>query len=481
MTLVGLIPYILIVFAGLALVAISVLGTGLFLQVGHKLRREPLPLVFWLIGLVIILGPIQSGRNLSGIGALFVADADNFTNTLWINRLVSITILAIALERILRFFVRKESLPRHGLWLLSALVVYSLSNHFINSLFGTRPGFSHQAIYPLVTMAAATLATQQDPQRALHAARNVIFAILLLSAAALATHSELVLQRGYIGGFMPVRYWGLGPHANVLSPLIVTFIALTLVYPFSRRWVQVFSLLLAFTSLVATQSKTAFVACTIVLGILGYYRYQRTATVGRIGDSAMLPALLIGGVMLGAAGLLVAVVGFDAEDRVLRFLGSDSGAQLTSLTNRDQIWAHALREWRENSMFGYGPGIFDAAYRIEIGLSMAFHAHNQAMQSLGAGGSIGLAGLVVYFGVLAIYAFRARAASHGLSLALFALVATRSITETPLTLRAASTSEYLIHLALFIVCVHFAGVADTQRRASAGWSPKVARPAELAR
>ena len=93
---------------------------------------------------------------------------------------------------------------------------------------------------------------------------------------------------------------------------------------------------------------------------------------------------------------------------------------------------------------------------MQIGIGQAFHAHNQALHSLGAAGALGLAGLLMYFGVLTWAAIRSASASRGLSLALYVLVGVRAITEIPLTLRTASSAEFLIHLALFIACIAYA-------------------------
>lgn len=483
MTFVQFIPYILLGLVVLVLVALPILGTGAFLQAGRMLRREPLPLVFWLVGLVIIIGPIQSGRNLSGLAVLFEADAENFANTLWINRLVSLAIVAIALERLLRLLVRREPWPRHGLPLLAALLVYSLTNHFLNAAFGTRHGFSHQAIYPLLAAAAATVVAQTDTERCLLAARNTIFVVLLLSAVALAVQPGLVLQRGYSGGLLPVRYWGLGPHANVLSPLIVAFIALTISRPYRNRWLNRLALLLALGSLVGTQSKTAIVALVLVIAVLGFYRYTTRLGPQGLWRQPSVPLVTVLLAMLAAVALLVGQVWFDGADRIARFLLSDAGSQVTTLSSRDQIWAHALREWNHNPWFGYGPSLFDAAYRLQIGLSQAFHGHNQAMHSLGAAGGIGLAGLLLYFLVLGFYALRTASASGGLSLALFVLVAIRAITEIPLTLRTASSAEFLVHLVLFVCCVGHAG-QRARARAAGGFrlpAESILRPMQAQR
>lgn len=230
------------------------------------------------------------------------------------------------------------------------------------------------------------------------------------------------------------------------------------------------ALALAVISLVATQSKTSIVGAVVVVAVLAFYRYRAGMGSNGVFARPLVPIVLIVGLMSAALALLVLQLGFDIFDRVEQFIGSSTGSQVASFSNRDIIWSHALREWRENPFFGFGPAIFDARYRIQIGLSQAFHAHNQFIQSLGAGGYLGLIGLSAYYSVLAVYAWRAAESSRGLSIAIFAFILLRSITEIPLSLRAASSAEFLIHVTLFMLCIGGArtiGVARANESAAA--------------
>jgi O-antigen ligase len=116
------------------------------------------------------------------------------------------------------------------------------------------------------------------------------------------------------------------------------------------------------------------------------------------------------------------------------FFDSAQGAQLASMTGRDQIWAIAYDEWQRNPLFGYGPTLWDASFRDSIGMPNATHAHNQFMDTLSRSGTVGAAALVLYALVLLFLSIRYARASGGLSLALFVALALRSISEVPLLL-----------------------------------------------
>ena len=90
-----------------------------------------------------------------------------------------------------------------------------------------------------------------------------------------------------------------------------------------------------------------------------------------------------------------------------------------------------------------------------IGISMAYHAHNQFMQSLSAAGAIGVIGMVTFTLTLGIYAWRAAGASSGLSLALFSFVFLRGVTEVPYAIRGITNNEYFFLIVLFAVCIAY--------------------------
>ena len=171
----------------------------------------------------------------------------------------------------------------------------------------------------------------------------------------------------------------------------------------------------------------------------------RTGTWGLAGFSVFALGIL------GACALLVLpALGVSVEE----FLESREGHEAATLTGRDLLWALAVQEWKHNPLFGYGPTMWNDAYRMQIGLDHAVSAHNQFLQSLSVSGAMGLIGLLVYLGALLLYAINARRGSRGLSVALLIVVLVRCVTETPLALGggflsgAFVTQLLLFHIAL---------------------------------
>jgi O-antigen ligase len=176
-----------------------------------------------------------------------------------------------------------------------------------------------------------------------------------------------------------------------------------------------------------------------------------------------LGAIVFVGVTVAA--ILLGVV----ESRAMSFLDTAEGAQLMTMTGRDQIWAIAMEEWRANQLFGYGPGLWDDAFRASINMPNATNAHNQFLDTLARSGSIGAAALVLYAAVLLVLSVRYAGATGGLSLALFIALALRSISEVPMLLFGYGT-ELFTHLLLLIT---IASAASTRTRVL----PATARPA----
>jgi O-antigen ligase len=145
------------------------------------------------------------------------------------------------------------------------------------------------------------------------------------------------------------------------------------------------------------QSKTswiAFLLCALCMLAVrnGPSAWRRLGDPGEgsFGVAACLSAIVFALVLLWA--LLLADVG----PAVAGFFETSQGAQLVSMTGRDLIWAIAMDEWRANPLFGYGPDLWNDAYRQSINLPNATNAHNQFLDTLARSGIVGAAGLVLY-------------------------------------------------------------------------------------
>ena len=69
-------------------------------------------------------------------------------------------------------------------------------------------------------------------------------------------------------------------------------------------------------------------------------------------------------------------------------------------------------------------------------------------------GTIGGVTLIVYLILLGAGSFRAAATTRGISLALFATILFRCMTEAPLTLGTILNGDFLTHLILFAIVLH---------------------------
>jgi O-antigen ligase len=164
----------------------------------------------------------------------------------------------------------------------------------------------------------------------------------------------------------------------------------------------------------------------------------------------------------------------DIDARLSSFFDSAQGAQLASMTGRDQIWAIAYDEWQRNPVFGYGPTLWDASFREAIGMPNATHAHNQFMDTLSRSGTVGAAALVLYALVLLVLSIRYARASGGLTLALFVALALRAISEVPLLLFGYGP-ELIAHVLLLMALAAAGREARERKRKLAKAPPPVPR------
>jgi O-antigen ligase len=246
------------------------------------------------------------------------------------------------------------------------------------------------------------------------------------------------------------RFGGLAPHPVAMGMFAQTALLLIWARPYGSRWINVLAWITGLAALFLAQSKTAwiaFVLCSAAMWIVrnGGRVWERITDPrdSLAGVVACLAVMTVVGAVLGL--LLASDVGSQLSD----FADTSEGAQLMSMTGRDRIWAIAIEEWHANQLFGYGPGLWDADFRQSIGMPNATDAHNQFMDTLARGGTVGFVGLVIYSLVLLVLAFRHARATGGLSLALFLALALRSISEVPLLLFGYGTELY-VHFLLLV-------------------------------
>lgn len=380
----------------------------------------------------------------------------------WAQRLVSLVLVAIALERIAAHFSQGKHLPSPLLtWMF---VAYWLATVAAPALFGAHPQLGHEYLYTLAIGLAVLLAGPLDQDKVLDASRNALFAFLLAGVALIPLMPALVMDTSYSQGLLPgvPRLGGLAPHPVALGMLAQTFLLCLWCKPFKSAWLTRLAWVLGLGVLFFAQSKTAwiaFVACSLaLLAVRNGGRVWR-----RMGDpdQGAFGVVVCFGAMIAVLALLGVVLVGDIQAHAADFFDNTAeGAQLMSMTGRDRIWAVALEEWNNSPLFGYGPGLWDDAFRASIGMANATNAHNQFMDTLARSGSLGAAALVLYSCTLLLLSLRYAKATGGFSLALFIALALRSISEVPLLLFGYGT-ELFGHLLLIVTLASAAG-ARTQ-------------------
>ncbi len=421
-----------------------------------------LPVMLGLVALTSYL----SGRDLSEIFAeLATGIGSAMSNPLvpWAQRLVSLFLLLASIERIVDHFVHRKPMPSAVLaW---AYVAYWVGTVATPALLGSHPQVGHEYAYSLVIGAAALMVTAQDAARIVDRARDAIFIFILLGVMFLVLDPKMVLDLKYNQGLIPglPRFGGLAPHAVAMGMFAQTGLLCLWARPYQRRWLNVLAWIVGLAALFVAQSKTAWIAfilCSIAMLVVR----KGPQLWRRLGDprEGAFGIALFGVFILLAVGLFTWFLVGDLEGQVSGFFDSAEGAQLITMTGRDQIWAVALEEWHSSKLFGYGPGLWDEEFRASIGLPNATSAHNQFMDTLARTGSVGAFALVVYSGVLLVMSVRYAKTTGGLSLALFISLALRAVSEVPLLLFGYGT-ELFVHLLLVLT---LAAGASTRKLAA---------------
>ena len=431
---------IFVLIAGAVLAALAAtFGMAGAVHVTTRRAQGYFHLVFYAIVLAVVIPTVLGDRDLAVI-ALELAEAPATARhpLLTIAQpLLSLLILTVAGERILTHWLRRDKTVHTPHFLLSMFVIFWVGTVAAPALLGAHPQFSHEYVYPAVIVAAAVLANGVERDRAIAATRNALFLFMLAGLALVLFEPAKVLDASYIYGFIPgvPRFAGLAPHAVAMGLLTQLALLCLLTMPYQRLWLNRLAWMVGLSVLILAQSKTAWIAfvlcscCVLVLrdgpGLWRRISDPLRPEFGLVVISGFVVALL------GAAALLI-FGGID--EKVSNFFASAQGAQLTSLTGRDQIWAIAYDEWQRNPVFGYGPSLWDASFRASIGMPYATHAHNQFMDTLSRSGTVGATALVLFAATLMVMSVWHARVTRGLSLALFIALTLRGVSEVPLLL-----------------------------------------------
>ena len=436
-----------------------------------KARRDGLlflifPAMLVLTGLEVLL----SGRNLTEAFLMLeketqaLEQATRHPAIAWLQRGVSLLLLAVCFERIVSHFANRKPVPSPAL--TSSFILFWATTVAITAVAAPHPRISHEYLYPLVLGIACSLSGPLDRDRIVATVRNSLFIFMLAGAVLIPVNPGLVLDNSYTQGLISglPRFGGLTTHPVMMGMLAQIALVLLWVRPFRRGSLNFLAWILGLAVLFLAQSKTAWVCFLISACCLVVVRRGSDA-VHKAGDpraSSFGVGLLLM-LIMAVLAVLVAVLVFDLPGMISDFFNTSAGAQLASLTGRDRIWVVALEEWGHNPILGYGLTIWDADYRQAIGMPQATHAHNQFLDTLSRSGLVGAFGLVIYAVVLTVMAFRYARATGGLSLALWFSTALPAVSEVPLLL--VDYGSHVITHFLLIVAVASGAAARVASKA----------------
>lgn len=445
----------------LAALAVSFCMAGV-IHLAQLRSQGYMHIIFYILLLLLGVGNFLSGRDLTTNSQSFLEPVEAVRHQLLIyaQPLASALILIIAGERLMTYGLKRERGSSLLPGLALAFIIFWIGTVAFPAFLGAHPFVSHDYIYPLFIGVAATLSTSSESDLAIRSTRNALLLFMLAGLLLISINPSLVLDSAYNQGLFPgvPRLAGLAAHAVSLGLLAQLALIFLLVRPYRRVWLNRFAWAIGLAVLFFAQSKSAWISFSVCFTCIVVVR-NSSSFLRRVGDPlrpefGMLCGLLFIGSLLALALLFVFT---DLNNKFSSFFESTEGAQLVSLTGRDQIWAIAFEEWQRNPLFGYGPTLWDMNFRLSIGMPNATHAHNQFMDTLSRSGTVGAVALVIYAVVLLTLSIRYAKVSGGLTLALFITLAIRSVSEVPLLLFGYGP-ELITHVLLLMTLAGLSGV-----------------------
>lgn len=432
--------------------AAAVFSFAAGVQVEPYIRRvssATLPLVLLA---AFALSTLVSGRNASlyGIAGNLTEEATSSVS-IWILRLCTMAAVAFSAIVVASAVLSKRPMPKESQGLFIAFCAYYLCAYVISGILGTVPDISHKTLYPLLIVSAIYITSNYSNDTVLRVTRDGMLLFLIIGLLLIPLKMDLVAQQGY-KGFIPglnFRYWGLASHANNIGPLALFFALITALQPYRWKALNGLAALVIAITLILAQSKTAFGAVLLVATLLIlnlWFKAVFRNAYGLVGATTALALAMI------AIALALFVFSADLYQKPIDMLLERIQGRQTVLTGREYIWQITMNEWRANPIFGYGPSLWGTEFSARNGYSgIASNAHNQAVDTLGAAGVVGLFALSAYVATLGYTAFKLATRTHWISVAIFLFVLVRCVTEVPLKTINVTTSDFFMHCIILTV------------------------------
>lgn len=395
------------------------------------LRRRPfyLVLILWSIALCAIARNILTPRLLMIDDPLLRAvETDQLASSgtwVWITRFLYLIAIGGSLLLSVWGFLSPKERP-HGKTVWIAFLIFACGPA-VASVFGEVPGvYPEIFLFPVVVTAFFLNGDVDGSMLAAHIKR-VLLVFIYGSILAIPINPLWAVQVPYLTGIfpIPVRLFGLAESPQRMGPLLLLFVIVERMNPTAGRLKHLHWAAWGIV-LVLAQEKVALLTSLLFLGL---FLIEPARDFLRRNPRA----ILVSGTALIAA-TLVGVVALAADPSVLQGItekGQDLGVD--TLTGRTGIWKVTLETWRENPIFGYGPRLWDLAYRLKAGPQFMHvgMAHNQFVQSLGETGLFGLFCLMAAILLIAYYAIRLARATRWSTVALALVILVPTLTEAP--------------------------------------------------
>ncbi|NMM14079.1 MAG: polymerase [Rhodoferax sp.] len=376
----------------------------------------------------------------------------------WAIRLTSLFALLASADLITRYLGPSRRIGGIRAFLAIVFGFFWVTNIVVPALFSphTMP-FQLNWFYSLVLGMGMIFMVASGATLSIRHCRNAIFLFCAASLLLIPIRPDLVMQSDYTQGYLPgiPRFAGLAPHAIVMGMNAALGLWCLMAYPMASRTLNRLCWLIGLSALFLAQSKTVWFSFLVSLPVMLYCQHGlpswQSLTASR---HRSLFALLGSLTLLGITGVTAILLFGNVGTRLEHFLGSSEGAQVMSLTGRDQIWAVALSEWDRSPIVGYGLPLFGLEHQAQIGMKFATSGHNQIIDSLGRAGTVGAAGTLLYALTLLWLGLRFGRSSRGLSAALAISIVIRMISEVPITLGNIGIDSLPYYLLLAVIAAH---------------------------
>lgn len=445
--------------ATILLSVLLVSGLGMHLVRGLlKLRLELVQAFFAIDVFMLALAILTANRVITGETNVLAPQSQTVQHSIIVSQLLTVLVLVIACERLLRFLLHREIRDVRTLPLLGSLMFFFLIINIVTPLLGLYAEFQHNFLYgPIVALALYAMAQRDGFEPILRLVRNAYFLYLGGALVCLVIKPTMVADFTYVGGVIPgltIRLYGFSTHPNSLAPYCLMLLCCLWLMPFANRRVNLIAWMVGIVALVLTQSKTTLFLGLAIFAIQWLMSRRDALSFAHVGQqraSSATMAMTAAAVMsLLAIGGLVSLLGGAVDTDRLRSAMASEG--LLTLTGRTFIWQISLSDLWENPLFGYGADLWGVAYQQQKMLFVA-HAHNQYVHTLGDSGFVGLFALLVYLATLAVFSWKVRRETRWLSVGLAVYIFLRGITEAPMIVDSMFGADFATHMLLLVLCV----------------------------